>query len=258
MSPGQQRDDAVGLTQLLGAQHDRLVTVEAHAPIVLADPAGGQAPTAARRPASAPADAGVGVLTSTARRTRPPRRRGGPDASATPGCCGPRRTALRHLVGEHRGVGGRVDRVARVADHQRGRLDRARGACWTARCARRRCRGSRRPSGPGRWSRVSSAIAGPERHEPARDQPGQPARHRDRQRHEPGERTSAGRRRSARPPARCRAPASPGAARAPGPARRRRPRARRWRRARYPRRRPASAPRWSSSATTCSPKAVIE
>jgi hypothetical protein len=31
----EQRDDPVGLTQLVGAQHDRLVTVERHLPILL-------------------------------------------------------------------------------------------------------------------------------------------------------------------------------------------------------------------------------
>src|SRR5699024_1788486 len=34
VAAGQQRDDPVGLTQLVGAQHDRLVPVELHLPIV--------------------------------------------------------------------------------------------------------------------------------------------------------------------------------------------------------------------------------
>src|SRR5690606_18054439 len=33
---GQDRDDAVGFAELLGAQHDALVTVEAHSPILWA------------------------------------------------------------------------------------------------------------------------------------------------------------------------------------------------------------------------------
>ena len=183
-------------------------------------------------------------------------RRGG---RATRGCCGPRRTgrsASRRRASRRRRPGGsgraggrrpgpgrwicrrRLARRRDPAEEDAVDGGRHRGRAAGRGCpARSRPRTARRPAAPAASSRRSRG---------------------DRQRHEPGQRTSAGRTRSARPRGRCRAPASPAAARGPARVRRRRPPARRWRRATYRRSRPASAPRWSSSATTCSPKAVIE
>ena len=81
---GQQGDDAVGLPQLVGAQHDRLVAVERHLPhSARAHPVRrGAATTAARRASSQQASANLGAMAFS---------RSG--RAATPGRCGPPRTA---------------------------------------------------------------------------------------------------------------------------------------------------------------------
>ena len=63
------------------------------------------------------------------------------------------RRAVRQLLGEHAGVGERVDGVAPVADHERRRLDRAPLARGAARCGRRTGPGARRRSAPGPGAR---------------------------------------------------------------------------------------------------------
>ena len=143
-----------------------------------------------------------------------------------------------------------MDRVARVADHERWRLDPARAPSAAARCARRRGPGARRPTGAGSWLIQSSPMSprcvrprGTSRREPA-DHAGdrRAEREADQQRRE-RERAAEQRvveHRHLHRPCRAAAPAPP-----------RRPRASTFAPSDVPPTTASSRPRWSSSATTC-------
>ena len=257
---GQQRDDAVGLAQLVGAQHDRLVAVERH--LRHSAPASRQAAVrtgvSARVPASGAAPAPRGLPAAEREADRRPVEPVGRDPP------------LQDAVGPHE---RRVAASPRPASRRRrpggsGRPGGPRPA--PAPGSPRRCLddGAIRPkkspcttaaTDSARWSRVSSADPRPERHQPARDRPGQPAA---------APLTVNGRKRAANSSgAKARIPASRAlSSTGISTIRPAHPLGRDHRdlerdvgaQRRAADRPPASAPRWSSSATTCSPKAVIE
>ena len=114
----QQGEDAIGLAQLVGAQDDRLVAVQGHPPIVpcrSGNRGSRGRSSSARRRARAPAlerELG-GQLVESIRPHAPLE-----DAPSL------HERRPRHLVGQHGGVRGRMDRVGRVAHDHRRRLDR--------------------------------------------------------------------------------------------------------------------------------------
>ncbi len=220
----QQRDDPVGLTQLVGAQHDRLVAVEGHDPIVPRSGLGTPLAGACLPATEGEVDRGSGEALGSG----PPLH----DAGR------PDELGVRHLLGQHRGVGGRVDRVGRVPDDQRRSRDRCAAGGPRARPVRRRSRGPRPPPSRDAGRRCPARCRPRTARRPA-GSAGSPTAARGCSPAGTGRRTAAARTPGSRPPGRCRAPASRAAGRGPAPARARRPPATRWRRARSRRRRPA-------------------